>query len=106
LAAQWLGFLQDDLWLELAQRANAQAQKLADGLKALPSVTIEQDVDINEVFVAMDEKLAAHLRAAGGEFYDWVYPGDLWQGRLRRLVTSYATSDKEIEDFIAVARRF
>ena len=105
LAAQWVGFLQDDLWLDLARMANGQARKLADGLKALPSVTIEQDVDINEVFVAMDDALATHLRAAGGAFYDWVYPGDLWQGRLRRLVTSYATRDKEIEDFIAVASK-
>ena len=53
LSAQMLSYLEDDLWLRNAAHANAMAQALARGLGAIPGVRLVQDVQANELFVAM-----------------------------------------------------
>lgn len=105
LAAQWLALLEDDLWLVLARAANAAAARLAHGLSGIAGVSLPIPVGINEVFVDMPHTLAAALRAAGAQFYDWVQPQDAYDGRLRRFVTHFATDTADIDAFIATARR-
>jgi threonine aldolase len=108
-AAQFLAWLEDGLWLRLARRANNAATKLGGALAAvnLPPVWT---IEANEVFVQIPDEADARLRAAGATYASWpkeflprgtVAPP---QHKLIRLVTSFATSDADIEKFCALAR--
>ncbi len=100
LAAQWLGFLQDDLWLELARAANEKAARLSKALVTRPGCKVIYPTEMNEVFVQMSGSVAEALRAKGAQFYDWIQPQDPYDGTLRRLVTSYQTTDDEVDAFL------
>jgi len=109
LAAQFEGYLADDYWLTLARHANAMADRLADGLRRC-SVPIVWPVEANIVFALLPQALDAKLKAAGAAYY--VRPNTLAGGdvviapdqMLVRLVTSFATVDAEIDQFIALVR--
>ena len=105
LAAQMLAYLEDDLWLRLAVHANAQAQRLSEGLTALPGVTLEAPTEANEVFVHLPVPLQEALRAAGATFYPWHAPGLNPSETRVRLVTHHATSPEDVEAFLALARK-
>lgn len=101
LSAQMEAYLTDNLWLDLAARANASAEKLAQGLTQA-GVRLVHPRGGNMLFI--DAPTAAHmaLRAAGAVYYDW--PGDtstpgMEQGR---LVTSWSTTDGHIDNFLSV----
>ena len=102
LSAQMLGYLEADLWLRNAAHANAMAQALARGLGAIPGVRLVQEVQANELFVAMPEDTIQVLQRAGAVFYRWIeVPGvDL---PVIRLVTSYATTRGEVDRFVSSA---
>ena len=78
LAAQVLAMLEDDIWLDNAQSANAGAQLLA----AAAGDRLIHPVEANEVFLRATPAEAAALRARGFDFYDWA-PDEI------RLVTSW-----------------
>ena len=67
VAAQLLAYLEDDLWLRLAARANELARRVG----AAASAMLLQPVEANEVFVSLGDQRIAALRAQGFEFYDW-----------------------------------
>ncbi len=104
MAAQWQAFLKDGLWLKLAGQANAMASRLAEGLRAIEGCEVVYPTQINEVFVTFPAGMAEGLLEKGASFYDWVYPGDRWNGRLKRLVTSYVTTTEEVDAFLTQAR--
>jgi len=109
LAAQIEAYLAGDLWLKLARHANAMADRLAGGLAAAGLVPV-WPVEANEVFVALPRNVDARLRAAGASYHPWetdslpngVVPAD--DATLVRLVTSFATSDEEVDRLVALAR--
>ena len=112
--AQFCGWLKNDSWLQLAAHANQQANKLAEGLKQLPGnvVQAEWPVQANQLFVTLPKGLAQELRNKGAEFYDW-YPSALPSGRTLgpdeayiRLVTSFATQDSHVSEFLACANTY
>jgi len=105
IAAQFDAYLQGDLWLSLAGRANRAAKKLSDGLAAFDGVEISYPTDINEVFVVFPKGVAEKLRREGAQFFPWVTPGDPADGRMHRLITSFKTTDNEIDAFLAAARK-
>ena len=105
LAAQMLAYLENDLWLRLAAHANAQAQRLSEGLAALPGVTLEAPTDANEVFVHLPLPLQAALREAGATFYPWHAPGLPLSETRVRLVTHHATAPEDVEAFLALAQQ-
>jgi threonine aldolase len=78
LAAQLLGMLDDDLWLENARAANAAAQKLGQAA----AQRLLYPVEANEVFLKATPDEAARLTGMGFDFYDWG-PGQI------RLVASW-----------------
>ena len=96
LGAQWSAYLDDGLWLDLAERANGQAQRVATALADHEDVSLIRPPTINEVFVTMPDALAERLRGQGAQFYDWVQPNDAYGREARRFVTSYATSDEDV----------
>jgi len=95
LAAQWLGLLTNDLWLRNAQHANAMARKLAERLRAAAQVDIVLPVEANGVFVRLPQKMHDALRSRGWHFYKFVEP-DVY-----RLMCSWATTDRDIDAFLA-----
>lgn len=107
LAAQFAAFLSDGYWLSLARHANAMADQLAEGLRAA-GLQIVWPVEANLVFVWLPEQLDRKLKAAGASYY--VRRADMLagsssangQGLLARLVTSFATTDEDVQKFITL----
>jgi threonine aldolase len=110
IAAQLEAFLADNLWLDLASHANLMADRLAGALKGLGLAPV-WNVEANLVFVLLPRDLHQHLQAAGAQYY-WFHSDSLPDGRdipaghvLARLVTSFATTDADIEAFTTHAKR-
>lgn len=107
IAAQFEAYLTDSLWLELAAHANAKTEKLAKELEGSNSLRLAWKPEANESFVIMEKSKAQKLRDEGAVFYEWGVPQDhagiVGEGAdLYRLVTSFATTDEEIDQFVAL----
>ncbi len=108
LGAQMLAYLDGDLWLENARRANAMADLLAAGVRACPGVRVSLPVDANAVFAIMPRPKFEAINAAGARFSTW--PGDgpgtdtVQEGEvLTRLLTSFRTTPDEVQAFLQLA---
>jgi threonine aldolase len=109
LAAQVEAYLADDLWLDLARHANRMADRLVERL-ASAGIEPVWPVEANEVFVPLGAEADRRLKAAGASYYPWtsaslpaglvVAPG----ATVVRLVTSFSTTEAEIDRFAALAR--
>lgn len=105
MTSQFKAYLADDLWLELADKANAQAAKLRQAVRHSNHARLAWDSEINEAFIAADEKTIAAWRNAGLRASDWQVPVAEQQEllipgqKIIRLVTSFATTDAEIDAF-------
>jgi threonine aldolase len=99
LSAQLEAYLAGDLWLHNARHANAMARRLAAGLQRVLAVAPREPVESNQVFIALGADVAARLRGAGFLFHDW--PG-IGEGGCR-LVTSWETTEAEVDALVAAA---
>ncbi len=99
LSAQLEAYVGVGLWLALAAAANASARRLADGLAAIPGVTLAAPTEANLVFAEMPEAISAGLTADGFSFAAWR------GGNLTRLVASFATTEADVDALLAAARR-
>lgn len=105
VACQFDAYLEDGLWLRLAQQANDQAQRLAEAITSCDGVSLAWPTQSNVLQVVMPTAVADRLYELGAKFYPRSRPhalvGELPQGAgLYRLVTSYATTDAEIDRFV------
>ena len=104
--AQFIGWLQDDHWLTLAQNANRSMQYLTRRLARIPGLRLCWPAEANEAFVMLPKSAANALREAGAEFYGWypdALPPDLSPAEDRaliRLVSSFKTTEAECDAFI------
>jgi threonine aldolase len=105
IAAQMEAYLTDDLWLRLARHANAMADALAAGLTAAGCKPV-WPVEANEIFAPITHDADKRLKAAGAMYYPW--PGEVdgigADRILVRLVTSFQTTQADVEKFLAVLR--
>jgi threonine aldolase len=104
LSAQLLAYLDQNLWLQNAQHANAMATLLAAGLKPVTGARLLHPVQANEIFIALPEGTVAALEAAQFKFYRWPVPAG-GSGVAIRLVTSYATTRAEVDELVLAAER-
>ena len=95
LAAQFEGWLPDGLWLDLARHANAMTARMAAGLSRVPGAALIHPAQANIIFVTLPDAAHVRLKAAGARYYD------MGQGRAR-LVTSWATTEAEVDAFLAL----
>jgi threonine aldolase len=108
IAAQMEAYLADDLWLRLARHANAMADRLGATLASAGFAPV-WPVEANEVFVLLPQPVQERLHAAGASFYAWTtdsLPKHITVSSevgLVRLVTSFATSPGEVDDFATTA---
>ncbi|MEM0950311.1 MAG: beta-eliminating lyase-related protein [Pseudomonadota bacterium] len=107
LSAQMAAYLSDGLWLDMARRANQAASRLADGLAGLGYARLHHPIEANMIFVSLPR--GAHRRAieAGANYF--LTLDDLAGGSdddlvPARLVTNWATTDDEIDRFLATLR--
>ena len=104
LSAQMLAYLQDDVWLENARRANASAQTLATGLQQSNRVRLSNPVQANEVFAIMPRKTFDAVTEKGAHFYEWPVEGLAADDVHCRFVLSFATPAQHITDFLTLMR--
>jgi len=105
IAAQMEAYLDGDLWLTLARHANAMADALAAGLTAAGCAPV-WPVEANEVFAPIPVAADKTLKAAGAMYYPWPGEGlNIAAGRiLVRLVTSFQTTQDDVDRFLAIVR--
>ena len=108
VAAQFDAYFRDDLWLDLARRANGMADRLRTGLVAAPDARQAWPTETNEIFVVLKRETAERLRQAGAVFYDWSAAPEFRlddDESLHRLVTSFSTTEADVDGFLAVLGR-
>jgi threonine aldolase len=108
IAAQFEAFLADGLWLKLAAHANRMTDRLAAHLTGIGLAPL-LPVEANMLFVLLPQGLHERLQKAGAHYYvihtDRTDPTTVPAGHvLVRLVTSFSTSEADIEKFIALAK--
>lgn len=98
LAAQFLGLLEDQVWLRNAEQANAMARRLAQGVIGVPGVAVRQPVESNAVFAQLDPGHVAKLQQ------DWHF--HVWDERehVVRWMTAFDTSPDDVDAFLASIR--
>jgi threonine aldolase len=98
ISAQFTALLSNNLWLLNATHANEMAKKLAQQVKVLPGVTITQPVQTNAIFASIPESIIKKLQSRYF-FYVWNH-----QRNEVRWMTSFNTTDKDIENFVAALK--
>jgi threonine aldolase len=90
LSAQFIPYLENNLWLDNATNANRQAANLAAILRQYPQIRFTQKVESNQLFLIMPAEAAKKLM----EKYFFYY----WNEEISevRLVTSWDTTDEDI----------
>jgi len=94
ISAQFQAYLEDDLYLKNALSANAMAKLLAERLNEIPELTLTQEVTVNSVFVVLPRQIIEPLQQKY-HFYTWNE-----EKNEVRLMCSFNTTDKHIENFI------
>ncbi|QLF68123.1 low specificity L-threonine aldolase [Peteryoungia desertarenae] len=107
ISAQLEAYLDNGLWLEMASHANTMADRLRAGLQSKNTARLAWDTQANEVFALLDKTSAERARTKGARFYDWSIPRENpylvgEDETLVRLVTSFATTETEVNQFIDV----
>ncbi len=100
ISAQFIPYLEDEIWKTNAGQANRLARQLADGLSKVGAVKLTQEVQANHVFLSLAQELKAKLHEAGHHFYDW----DASKDEVR-LVTAWDNSAADVERFLADIKR-
>ena len=95
LAAPWVGLLNDGAWIENARYSNKCAQLLARKLAAALGTGPAFPCEASAVFLRLQERLVTQLHNRGWRFYKFIEP-DIY-----RLMCSWATTEKQIDDFVA-----
>lgn len=99
-AAQLDAYLTDGLWLRNAAHANAMAARLQDGLKAIPDVGLLGAADANILFCRLPQQVTEGLLNEGHVFYH-----DRWEPGVVRFVTSFATTEQDVDELIRAVGR-
>jgi threonine aldolase len=100
LGAQIEAYVKGNLWLRNARHANRAALRMASGLARIDGVALVHPTEGNEVFASMPAPMCDALVGAGCKFQrDWrLHP------RHHRFVTSWATSDEDVDRMLNICR--
>ncbi|RDW66843.1 hypothetical protein BP5796_09592 [Coleophoma crateriformis] len=107
ISAQFDAYFRDGLWLDVARRTNAMAAMLAETFAGSDSARLTMKPQSNEVFVIINKKTIAALKAKGVFFYEWPTPPDLVVAdheELCRFVTSFATMADDVSRFHSILK--
>jgi len=108
LSAQMEAWLEGDLWLSLARHANAMAERLETGLRALPDTTLLHPRGGNMLFATFPRAAHQRARKAGAAYYFWPgdhsLEGDDAELLGARLVTSWSTTPEQVDQFLSLVQ--
>ena len=96
LSAQWVGMLENGVWLKNAAHANKVAAYLEKKLTALPGVRVAFPREANAVFAMLPNAAADAVAARGWRFYNDVGPGGA-----ARLMCSWDSTEADVDAFTA-----
>lgn len=100
LAAQMDAYLRDDLWRDLAERANARCDQLVQGLEGL-GLTVANDRHANIVFFEMPRAAHRKVQAAGAVYSLWgAAEGPEDAPALARLVCDWSVTPEAVTTFL------
>lgn len=107
ISAQFDAYLENGLWMEMAGHANGMADRLRAGLDASNRCRNAWKTEANEVFAVIPKSVMDEAQKAGARFYDWPVPADQPDLAgpdevLIRLVTSFATSEQDVNGLLAL----
>ena len=99
IAAQFSAVLKDNLWLKSAAHSNAMAQKLAIAAAQIPTVSITQKVEANEIFAIIPREKITKLQE---ECFFYVWDEDAAEVR---WVCSFDTTENDVIEFANLLRQ-
>lgn len=92
LSAQFVPYLENNLWLENARKANSSATRLAQILGRYPQIRFTQKVESNQLFFTLPAEAVKKLQEKYF-FYMWNE-----ESNEARLVTSWDTTDEDLAE--------
>lgn len=95
MSAQFLPYLENNLWLENARHANKCALKLAEAMSKFDEIKFTQKIESNQLFFILPADVLAKLQE---KYFFYVWNNARNEAR---LVTSWDTTDEDIDSFIA-----
>lgn len=98
LSAPMIRYLQDDLWLEIAQHENEMAQLLRQGLEKIGTVTFTRPTQANSVFCILPRPIIKELRKS---FFFYVWDEQTFEVR---LMTGFSVTPQHINDFVTLVQ--
>ena len=101
LSAQMEAYLTDSLWHDLASKANASGQRLAEGLRLTNKVTFTNEPEANLMFFNTSRALHKKVQAAGAQYYVMgSLDGDDDEQVLGRLVCDWSVGFDGVDAFL------
>ena len=101
IAAQLDAYVTGDVWLRNARHANAMAQRLSEGLAALPGIELAYPTQSNEIFVRLPKSVIEGVESDGYEINQ-----DELDGSAARFVTAWNTDPSDIDRLLASITRY
>ncbi|MEX0337551.1 MAG: low specificity L-threonine aldolase [Arenibacterium sp.] len=104
LSAQMAAYLRNDLWITMAESANAAARRLKEGLKAA-GVGFIHPADANMIFAEFPRAAHQRLHDAGAVYYVWsgsLEGADPDELLAARLVCDWSCSEENIDCFLSI----
>ena len=98
VSAQFIAYLENDLWKDNALNANNMGKYFAQELLQIPNIRLKNKPETNMIFAYMDKELICDLQQKF-DFYLIDEPTSLV-----RLVTSFDTTKEDIDEFIKEVR--
>lgn len=98
VSAQYLALLKDDLFIALAEHANAMARELHEQLVDLPSLHLDHVPAVNSLFPTLAKSIRQDLQE-WSFFWDWDVSCDLV-----RWMTAWDTTSDDVKMFAAGVR--
>ena len=95
VSAQFSALLENGLWRKNAAQANAMAARLAEGLSALPGVSLTRPVETNHIFAILPTAIIEELQR---QWFFYVWNHDTSECR---FVTSYDTTEDDVASFLS-----
>ena len=105
LSAQMAGYLEDDLWLDLAKRANHRCGLLAKGLAGYSGATILYPPQANIIFFQMPRRDHKRMLDRGAVYYTMdgdAHTGDPDALLTGRLVCDWAMTEEGVDAFLTL----
>lgn len=99
ISAQFMAYLENELWKDNAQKANAMAKLLADELSKIEGISLSRPTEANGVFAIIPQVVIPSLQQ---EYFFHIWNESRSEVR---LMCSFDTTPEDVMGFVAAAKR-